>query len=40
MCYPAVFRVGEELFMVFNGNNFGAEGFGLARWSNSWGPQQ
>lgn len=30
-CYPHVFRVGTEVYMLYNGNDFGREGFGLAR---------
>lgn len=32
MCYPSVFLLSGAMFMLFNGNNFGAEGFGIARW--------
>lgn len=32
MCYPAVFELGQELYMLYNGNGFGSEGFGLLRW--------
>jgi len=31
MCYPFVFRLGTDLFMLYNGNGFGATGFGLAK---------
>lgn len=34
MCYPSVFTLGHERFIVFNGNNFGIHGFGIARWRN------
>lgn len=30
-CYPHVFAAGGEIFMLYNGNNFGRSGFGLAR---------
>ncbi len=29
-CYPAVFRVKDRLFMLYNGNGYGREGLGLA----------
>lgn len=29
-CYPAVFAAKEKLWMLYNGNHFGKEGFGLA----------
>ena len=29
-CYPHVFYVNKKVFMLYNGNNFGSEGFGLA----------
>ena len=31
MCYPHVFRRDDEVFMLYNGNEFGRHGFGLAR---------
>lgn len=30
MCYPHVFRLNTQIAMLYNGNNFGREGFGLA----------
>ncbi|MCW2763668.1 MAG: hypothetical protein JWR85_3869 [Marmoricola sp.] len=32
MCYPSVFEMGGNRFMLVNGNNFGMRGFGIARW--------
>lgn len=29
-CYPSTFRLGESLYMLYNGNEFGRLGFGLA----------
>lgn len=31
MCYPHVFRVGDDIYMLYNGNEFGRFGFGLAK---------
>ncbi len=31
MCYPHVFRVGYDIYMLYNGNEFGRFGFGLAK---------
>ena len=31
VCYPFIFRVGDDVFMYYNGNDFGADGFGCAR---------
>lgn len=31
--YPAVFRLDDETYMAYNGNDFGAAGFGLAKLS-------
>lgn len=33
--YPNVVRVGEQLYMFYNGNKFGETGFGYAIWSQS-----
>jgi len=33
MCYPHVFYCGGEVFMLYNGNEFGRHGFGIARLS-------
>lgn len=30
-CYPNCFAVGEQVYMLYNGNHFGKSGFGLAR---------
>jgi hypothetical protein len=30
ICYPYVFEHNEKLFMLYNGNNYGFSGFGLA----------
>jgi len=32
-CYPHIFERGKEVFLLYNGNNFGQFGFGLARWT-------
>lgn len=32
ICYPFVFDHGNERYMLYNGNSFGKEGFGLAKW--------
>lgn len=32
VCYPALFRHRQRLWMAYNGNGFGATGFGLAGW--------
>ena len=32
ICYPFVFEHEGERYMLYNGNNFGKEGFGLAVW--------
>ena len=31
MCYPFVFDVGEDRYMLYNGNGYGLTGFGLAK---------
>jgi len=31
MCYPNIFIIGKEVYLLYNGNNFGKEGFGLAK---------
>tara|TARA_B110000483_G_scaffold194267_1_gene231432 strand:+ start:49 stop:1002 length:954 start_codon:yes stop_codon:yes gene_type:complete len=31
MCYPNVFKLNNEVFLLYNGNEFGKYGFGLAR---------
>jgi hypothetical protein len=30
MCYPHVFQAFEKVYLLYNGNNFGKYGFGLA----------
>lgn len=30
MCYPHLFEVNQQLHLLYNGNNFGRDGFGLA----------
>jgi hypothetical protein len=34
MCYPNVFEWGGSVFMLYNGNDFGRHGFGIARLTN------
>ena len=34
MCYPHIFRCNNKVFMLYNGNNFGRYGFGLAELTN------
>ncbi len=31
LCYPHLFQLGSQVYLLYNGNNFGREGFGLAR---------
>jgi hypothetical protein len=31
LCYPHVFRCDDQVYMLYNGNEFGRHGFGLAR---------
>lgn len=31
MCYPNIFEVNEEVYLLYNGNEFGKNGFGLAK---------
>ena len=31
MCYPHLFEMDEEIYLLYNGNEFGKDGFGLAR---------
>ncbi len=33
VCYPSIFALGDTWFMVYNGNGYGATGFGLAEFS-------
>jgi hypothetical protein len=32
ICYPCVFKLNARMYMVYNGDNYGKEGFGLAIW--------
>jgi hypothetical protein len=32
VCYPCVFRHATRLYMLYNGNRYGKDGFGLAVW--------
>ncbi len=34
MCYPHLFQIGEKIFMLYNGNDFGRYGFGFAELVN------
>jgi hypothetical protein len=34
-CYPALFWHGQRLWLAYNGNNYGATGFGLAVWDGA-----
>jgi len=34
ICYPCVFRLNNEIYMLYNGDNYGAGGFGVAKFSN------
>ncbi len=34
-CYPALFWHRDQLWLAYNGNGYGATGFGLARWEGS-----
>lgn len=31
MCYPHLFRVGQRVYLLYNGNEFGRHGFGIAQ---------
>ena len=31
MCYPNVFECDDDIYMLYNGNEFGKYGFGLAK---------
>jgi hypothetical protein len=35
VCYPSVFEHGGSRYMLYNGNDFGRSGFGLARWDGA-----
>ena len=30
VCYPCVFKHKDEIYMIYNGNDYGKTGFGLA----------
>jgi hypothetical protein len=32
ICYPCVFNLGRDMYMLYNGDNFGRHGFGVARY--------
>jgi sucrose-6-phosphate hydrolase SacC (GH32 family) len=34
MCYPHIFTCNEKVYLLYNGNEFGRLGFGLAVWEN------
>jgi predicted GH43/DUF377 family glycosyl hydrolase len=34
ICYPCVFPLNNALYMLYNGNDYGREGFGIARWAD------
>jgi hypothetical protein len=34
-CYPSLFRHRDRLWLAYNGNSFGATGFGIAMWEGS-----
>jgi hypothetical protein len=34
MCYPHIFKWNEKIYLLYNGNEFGRLGFGLAVWEN------
>lgn len=31
MCYPIIFECNQQIYLLYNGNNFGKDGFGLAK---------
>lgn len=35
ICYPHLHRVGDQIFLLYNGNQFGRDGFGVARLETS-----
>ena len=35
ICYPCVFRLNGNVYMLYNGDNFGAKGFGVAKLSSN-----
>jgi predicted GH43/DUF377 family glycosyl hydrolase len=32
ICYPCIFTLGDNIYMLYNGDNFGKSGFGIARY--------
>lgn len=40
LCYPNVFSTDDGIFILYNGNEFGKEGFGLAKLSGSHTPDE
>ncbi len=34
ICYPAHFRLNNKLYMLYNGDNFGKEGFAVSLYSH------
>jgi hypothetical protein len=30
MCYPHIFQCDEKVYLLYNGNEFGKKGFGIA----------
>ena len=32
ICYPFVLEHKGEIYMLYNGNQYGKEGFGIAKW--------
>jgi predicted GH43/DUF377 family glycosyl hydrolase len=32
ICYPCVFNLGEKFYMLYNGDSYGKNGFGIALW--------
>lgn len=35
ICYPNVFKIKDKTYMLYNGNGFGENGFGIAVWEES-----
>jgi hypothetical protein len=34
-CYPHVFNCGDKIYLLYNGNEFGRFGFGIAEWDDA-----
>jgi hypothetical protein len=34
MCYPNVFECNKDTYLIYNGNDFGKNGFGIAKLIN------